>query len=60
VRWPALAATGVSLGGFSLCSVFADSPSRQGVLWVGLGLLLAFAGFVGVSLAMILDSDREG
>jgi hypothetical protein len=54
IGWPALAATAVSLGGYALCSYFEASRP----LLVGLGLALAFAGFLGTSLAMILDSDR--
>jgi hypothetical protein len=55
VRWPALAATLVSLGGYALCSVY----ERTSPLLVGLGLVVAFGGFVGVCLAMILDSGHE-
>ena len=55
LRLPALAATAVSLGGYALCSYYEKSSA----LLVGLGLLLAFGGFLGVSLAMILDSDHE-
>ncbi len=48
-------ATGLSLGGYALCAACETTAP-----WlVGLGLLLAFAGFVGVSLALILDSDHE-
>jgi hypothetical protein len=47
-------ATGVSLGGWSLCCVHQSSSPAL----VALGLLLAFAGFLGLSLAMILASDR--
>ena len=54
VCWPALAATGVSLAGYSLCSCY----EKSNIPLVGLGLFLAFSGFIGVSLAMILDSDR--
>jgi hypothetical protein len=53
VCWPALAATAVSLGGYSLCSY----SEKSSIPLVGLGLFLAFSGFIGVSLAMILDSD---
>jgi hypothetical protein len=50
----ALLATGVSLGGWALCCVHqTTSPAL-----VALGLGLAFAGFLGLSLAMILASDR--
>jgi hypothetical protein len=55
VGWPALAATAISLGGYSLCSVY----ERSSPVLVGLGLAVAFAGFLGVSLALILDSDPE-
>jgi hypothetical protein len=49
-------ATGVSLGGWtlSLCSVYRSWDSAL----VALGLVLAFGGFLGLSLAMILASDR--
>jgi hypothetical protein len=56
VGWPALAATATSLGGYSLCSYY----ERSSAVLVGLGLAVAFAGFLGVSLALILDSDPEG
>jgi hypothetical protein len=50
----ALLATGVSLGGWALCCVFQSSSPPL----VALGLVLAFGGFLGLSLAMILASDR--
>jgi hypothetical protein len=55
IGWPAWVATLISLGGYVLCSTYEKSS----VALVGLGLLLAFGGFVGVSLVMILDSDQE-
>jgi hypothetical protein len=55
ISWGAWVATVVSLAGYSVCSYFAE---RSSPLLVGLGLLLAFAGFLGTSLAMILDSDH--
>ncbi len=47
--------TGISLGGWALCCIGykESSPSL-----VAVGLVLAFAGFLGLSLAMILASDR--
>ncbi len=47
-------ATGVSLGGWTLCCVYQTSSPAL----VALGLVLAFAAFLGLSLAMILASDR--
>jgi hypothetical protein len=47
-------ATGVSLGGWTLCCLYQTSSAAL----VALGLGLAFGGFLGLSLAMILASDR--
>jgi hypothetical protein len=58
IGWHAVAATGISLGGYSLCSWSVASGNSYPFL-VGAGLILAFSGFVAVSLAMILDSDHE-
>ena len=55
LRWPAVAATLLSLAGYGVCSYY----ERSSPLMVGLGLAAAFGGFVGVSLAMVLSSDRE-
>jgi hypothetical protein len=54
VPWTAWPATGVSLGGWALCCVYQTTSAAL----VALGLGLAFAGFLGLSLAMILASDR--
>ena len=51
----ALLATSLSLAGYGLCSWYEKSQP-----WlVGLGLVLALGGFIGVALALILDSDHE-
>jgi len=57
LRVPATAwlATAVSLGGWTLCCV-GYKQSSPGL--VALGLVLAFAAFLGLSLSMILASDR--
>jgi hypothetical protein len=49
-------ATGISLGGWVL-ALHGVIEERHPAL-VALGLVLAFGGFLGLSLAMILASDR--
>jgi hypothetical protein len=55
ICWQALVASTVSLAAFFLCTSFA----RTNALLVGLGLVLAFDGFVGVTLALTLNSHHK-
>jgi hypothetical protein len=55
VPWTAWLTTGISLGGWVL-ALHGVTEERHPAL-VALGLVLAFGGFLGLSLAMILSSD---